>query len=39
LFAPVETIGVLVTAGGILLVISGVVQLVRAVTFGRGTRA
>lgn len=36
LFAPVETIGVLVTIGGIMLIISGLVQLVRAFTFGRG---
>lgn len=39
LFAPVETIGVLVTIGGIMLIVSGFVQLVRAFTFGRGTTA
>ncbi|MGY4856816.1 HdeD family acid-resistance protein [Cryobacterium sp. AP23] len=39
LFAPVETIGVLVTIGGIMLIISGLVQLVRAFTFGRGVSA
>ena len=39
LFAPVETIGVLVTIGGIMLILSGLVQLVRAFTFGRGALA
>ena len=39
LFAPVQTIGVLVTVGGIMLIISGLVQLVRAFTFGRGAAA
>lgn len=39
LFAPVETIGVLVTIGGIMLILSGLVQLVRAFTFGRGVAA
>ncbi|WEO79181.1 DUF308 domain-containing protein [Cryobacterium sp. SO2] len=39
LFAPVETIGVLVTIGGIMLIISGLVQLVRAFTFGRRAAA
>lgn len=39
LFAPVATIGVLVTIGGIMLIFSGLVQLVRAFTFGRGNRA
>ena len=38
-FAPVQTIGVLVTIGGIMLIVSGLVQLVRAFTFGRGLAA
>ncbi|WP_255579857.1 hypothetical protein [Cryobacterium sp. PAMC25264] len=39
LFAPVETIGVLVTIGGIMLILSWLIQLVRAFTFGRGALA
>jgi uncharacterized membrane protein HdeD (DUF308 family) len=39
LCVPVETIGVLVTIGGIMLIVSGAVQFVRALTFGRVSRA
>ena len=39
LFAPVETLGVLVTIGGFMLIVSGLIQLVRAFTFGRGVTA
>ncbi|GAA1349097.1 hypothetical protein GCM10009636_05420 [Arthrobacter koreensis] len=36
LFLPVESLAALVIFGGIFLVVLGVVQLVRAITFGRG---
>ena len=37
LFLPVESLAALVVFGGIFLVVLGVVQLVRAITFGRGS--
>ena len=37
LFLPVESLAALVIFGGIFLVVLGVVQIVRAITFGRGT--
>lgn len=37
LFLPVESLAALVIFGGIFLVVLGIVQLVRAITFGRGS--
>ncbi|MFZ3454496.1 HdeD family acid-resistance protein [Arthrobacter sp. 7Tela_A1] len=37
LFLPVESLAALVIFGGIFLAVLGIVQLVRAITFGRGT--
>lgn len=37
LFLPVESLAALVIFGGIFLVVLGVVQVVRAITFGRGS--
>lgn len=37
LFLPVESLAALVIFGGIFLVVLGIVQIVRAITFGRGT--
>lgn len=39
LFAPLESLGVLVIVGGAALILSGVVQLVEAFAFGREARA
>ncbi|MCC3275245.1 MULTISPECIES: HdeD family acid-resistance protein [unclassified Arthrobacter] len=36
LFIPVESLAVLVIYGGIFLVVLGIIQIVRAFTFGRG---
>jgi uncharacterized membrane protein HdeD (DUF308 family) len=36
LFLPVESLAALVIFGGIFLVVLGIVQIVRAITFGRG---
>lgn len=38
LLAPVESISVLVVIGGIFLLVSGVVQIVQAFTFGRAAK-
>lgn len=39
LFAPLESLGVLVILGGIFLIVSGAVQLLEAFTFGRKSRS
>ncbi|MFT2816373.1 HdeD family acid-resistance protein [Leifsonia sp. A12D58] len=39
LLSPVESIGVLVLIGGIFLVITGILQLIQAFTFGRAAKA
>ncbi|MFC5931005.1 HdeD family acid-resistance protein [Cryobacterium melibiosiphilum] len=39
LVAPLESLGVLVILGGVFLIVSGAVQLLEALTFGRQARA
>ncbi|WP_166785727.1 MULTISPECIES: DUF308 domain-containing protein [Cryobacterium] len=39
LFSPVESVTVLVVIGGVFLALSGIVQMVQAIMFGRGQRA
>ncbi|WP_166784893.1 DUF308 domain-containing protein [Cryobacterium sp. TMT2-42-4] len=39
LFSPVESVTILVTIGGVFLVLSGIIQLAQAFMFGRGRSA
>ena len=39
LFSPVESVTILVTIGGVFLVLSGIIQLAQAFMFGQGRSA